>query len=152
MFFKSLRTSFDFYKYLFFLKKSESISLLINIGIFTLSLLAFLSSLFNEGAIITSVNSIGLSLFLYSLFNIVWSLADRWKEISEFKGRNKDLTISSRNVMVRGENTYTLEDIEFEGIREWVYESYNPSDDESMRIIHSKDLNKYLWDKDLDLI
>ncbi|WP_343785110.1 hypothetical protein [Alkalibacillus silvisoli] len=92
-----------------------------------------------------------LVLASYSLFNIVWGLIEKYKEVQNFTGKNKEIEMSTKTNMVKDDNVFQLEDINCEKRGKWLFDNYSPDNLEQNRVIWSKGLNIHLWDNDIEL-
>ncbi|MFD1064401.1 hypothetical protein [Oceanobacillus locisalsi] len=151
---KKMRMAIDFYKYLIFLNYRQSVELLINLTIFMIS---FISFLYNTLFTVAGEYNSGWLLFLivlYSFFNIVWNLLEKWKEIQAFKGKNKDIIMKSKSILVKDDKAVQLSDIHAERRGEIQFENMElnrPRDNQQESVIYSKEINHYLWDRDFTI-
>ncbi|WP_040978355.1 hypothetical protein [Oceanobacillus jeddahense] len=151
---KKMRMTIDFYKYLFFLNYGQGIKLIINVAIFAISFISFLyNNLFSvvrDG----SGSWLFIILMIYSIFNISWSLYEKYEEISDFKGKNKDIIMKSKSILVKDDKAVQLNDIHAESRGNIQFENLKlngPRDEQQEPVIYSEDINHYIWDNDFTI-
>lgn len=148
---KRAKMTLDFYKYLFFLQKNDGVTLILNLAIFVISVITlfFSSKDYKE---IDLNDFFVVVLFLFSLFNVVWSTIGKIKEIKSFTGNDKVIKMSKKTTIIKENSAFGLKDIGYaQGKKSWPFENYSIDDLEENSMIRSRKLNEYLWDNVLKL-
>ncbi|WP_102399818.1 hypothetical protein [Haloimpatiens massiliensis] len=104
---KKFKMIVNFYKYLFFLKKREGISLIINLSIFVISLITAINN--NIGSIdIDLTNLFVLIIFIFSLFNVIWEAIGKFKDIKSFTGYDEEIEITKKETIIKENLAFKL--------------------------------------------
>ncbi|WP_089868046.1 hypothetical protein [Clostridium cochlearium] len=148
---KKTKGKLDFYKYLFFLNKNHGITLLLNMLIFSISLITMIFSIIDiEGLQFTNIFAI--IVFVFSLFNIIWDTIGKYQEIKSFAGVDQEIVMNKKLIVAKDDNVFKIDDIccslEEE---EWNFENCSLKGSQNDRVIFSKELNEYLWDSNFKL-
>lgn len=143
--------TFDFYKYLFFLNRNEGISLIINLLIFSISLVTLIYSNQDYSELFTEFNISVLILVAYSLFNFIWDLIGKYQEIQGFTGKNPEIEMTSKTKLIKDDHVFNFGNITGEQRGTWTYENYSPDGIQHNTVIRSKEIDVVLWDKDFEL-
>lgn len=141
----------DFYKYLFFLKKSEGIRMIISLVIFLISLATIIHG-YTDFEKIELSNFFVLALFVFSLINVIWDGLGKLAEIKSFTGSDREITMIKKTTIIKENFAFELKSIGYgQGKKNWIFENFSYNDLEEYRVIRSKELNQYLWDNTLRL-
>lgn len=101
---------------------------------------------------VNSDNSfLGVILLLYSLFNIIWTLYEKYKEIKSFIGDDRKIVMNRKNVLVKDDIAINLSDIRAEQRGESQIENYSTDNSKDNTVIWDEKLNNYLWENELEL-
>lgn len=147
---KKFKMTVDFYKYLFFLKKREGISLIINLSIFVISLITAINN--NIGSIdIDLTNLFVLIIFIFSLFNVIWEAIGKLKDIKSFTGHDEEIEMTKKETIIKENLAFKLGDIKYIQKKSSDFESIKVGKLEASYVIRSLKLNEYLWDNNIKL-
>lgn len=147
---KKFKMFFDFYKYLYFLKKRECRNLIINLIIFVISIFSMINSLL-KGFQLTSV--FALMIFSASLFNVIWEVVGKLRDIKSFVGNDKEMQISTKKIIIKENLAFELKDIESIPRNNVAFENIkiDIGKNEYNYVMSCIKLNKYLWNSDIVL-
>lgn len=147
---KNFKMAIDFYKYLFFLKKREGVSLIINLSIFLVSLI---SMIYNNTGLkkVDVTNFFVVIIFLFSLFNSIWDAIGKLKEIQSFTGHDKEIEMTKKETIIKEDFVFKLKDIKCLQRKDSDFENINVDKSGDSYVTRSIKLNKYLWDNTLNI-
>ncbi|AKL95037.1 hypothetical protein CACET_c15880 [Clostridium aceticum] len=141
---QKFRSHINYLMYVFSVQGRDSISIVINLGIFIFSIILFMS----EDSGFSSLYDINMSIvfiFVFSLFNIIWSVYERTVEIKNYLG-------ISDNIFLENDMQFLEELKNIVPSRKEAINYFEKSIVNNEPIFMSRHLNKYLWDNKLNLI
>ncbi|WP_373899160.1 hypothetical protein ACER0A_002855 [Haloimpatiens sp. FM7315] len=149
---KKIKMTIDFYRYLFFLKKKEGISLIIDLSIFGVSLISVIHNNVNLKHI-DLTNFFIIIIFVFSLFNSIWDTIGKIKEIQSFTGKDNHIKINMepKQTIIKQDCAFKLKDVKYLNKNDLDFENINVDKIHGFYAMRSIRLNKYLWDNSMKL-
>lgn len=147
---KKFKMTIDFYKYLFFLKKREGISLIINLLIFLISLITAINDSTSPKDI-DLTNFFVVIILLFSLFNVIWETVGKLKDIQSFIGHDEEIEMTKKEVIIKENLAFKLGEIKYIQKKSSDFETIKIDKLEAGYVIRSIKLNQFLWNNNINL-
>src|SRR5699024_1801097 len=125
----------------------KGISLIINLIILFISL----GTLIVNEITVSNNSFLGFLLLLYSLFNVVWTLFEKYKEIKSFTGDDKKIVMKRKNVLIKDDDTVYLSKLSSKSQENSQMENYSTDNSIDNSVIWDRKLNRYLWNNEIEL-